>query len=119
MDLQITSGMFSHITEIWGNNPNQIEAVTDDHKRYRITAQQNIRSGATENYWARYEIKVDIENPIFDLPVGTLHYMWLPVDMPWQNGLTPEECLKGALRWVQDRAEHRARGRQSEGKASE
>jgi len=60
-ELNIPDDAFESITEIWRTGSNQLEvSVSGTSKRperhtVRITACENIRSGATPRYFAHYE----------------------------------------------------------------
>jgi hypothetical protein len=100
-NLDIGESDFPEITEIWRTGPNVIVvSVNGTSKRperhvVRITARENIRSGATPGYFAAYEEQVTITDAN-----GTPREVWAETDYPWQDGDTAEDCLKAALIWV-------------------
>jgi hypothetical protein len=100
-NLDIEESDFPEITEIWRTGPNQIVvSVSGTSKRpqrhvVRVTARENIRSGATPRYFAAYEQQVTITDAN-----GTAREVWAEADYPWQDGQTAERCLKAALIWV-------------------
>ena len=101
MHLDIDASDFPEITEIWGVTENQIEVSVSatrsrpHNHRVRITALENLRSGATPRYFAHYEREVTVRDT-----ANQEHEVWVEADYPWQDGETVEECLKASLLWL-------------------
>jgi hypothetical protein len=94
MPIRISPDQYPGISEIWGCGPNTIIVNTIEGRSIKVTAQHNIRSGATPNYFADYEEKKQFQ-------IGEETYdIWVDANYPWQDGNTAEECLLLAIRWV-------------------
>ncbi|ATW24174.1 hypothetical protein [Candidatus Formimonas warabiya] len=94
MPICVSREDYPNITEIWGHGENTIVVNTTDGRRVKITAAHNIRSGAIPNYYADYEEVREIEID------GETLEVWVDAHYPWQDGDTVEDCLLGALVWV-------------------
>jgi hypothetical protein len=99
MNLDLEPSSFQSVTEIWGSGPNEIvvhvTAKGGVRRKVKITAQQNLRSGATPGYFATYEEEVEVVDAH-----GERREVWALAAFPWQDGETPEACLRAALIWV-------------------
>lgn len=98
MNLNIKSNQFSNIHEIWIVGSHSVEIATKNDNYYKIIARENVRSGATPNFYASYEIlkEVNINNDDLEIWVRDR-------DLPWQDGDTIESCITRALSWIDER----------------
>lgn len=93
LELDVTP--FQNVTECDEIGPQTIEARVSG-RVFRITAARNLRVPVGE-YWALYEERLPIET------IGKDYTVWVrATEFPWAAGQTVEQCLRGALHWVND-----------------
>lgn len=95
MNLEIEQNLYENLTEIYIISENAVEVVTQNNRIFRITACETLRG--PNNFSARYDElvrgKFDVENEPADE-----HLVWIKAhEMPWQDGNSIEECIRGAL----------------------
>lgn len=100
VDVASAVRLLEEISEAWRTGTNQVEVYVRNSKHegarhVRVTAQENLKSGATPSYMASYEVEES-----FTDSNGDEHEIWVRADFPWQDGSTAEECLARALMWV-------------------
>jgi hypothetical protein len=101
MSFSVPEKSFSNITEIRQVGPNTIEVYTANDRRVRINACESVRGGVGR-YMATYDELLEIEPK-----AGTRLNVWCVGNFPWQYGDTLDECLRAALRWVDERGKSR------------
>jgi hypothetical protein len=101
MSITLPEEGYEAILECWRVSPNTVKVVVQANKRkphdhyVRITAEENVKSGAQPRYFAGYEEPVTVQDA-----EGVERDVWVDARYPWQDGRTIEECLVSAMRWV-------------------
>jgi hypothetical protein len=105
LPLDIKEDDFPQISEIWRNGPYQLEVVVEQpeeshrSREIKVTARENIRTGAIPRFYAIYEEKIRVNDAD-----GNTREVWASTRYPWETGDTAEACLRGALRWIDEEA---------------
>lgn len=76
------------ISEAWLVSDRAVEILLSDGRTILITAQENLKSGG---YSAEHRVGLEI------IAEGRSAEVWGPIDLPWADGETIDDCLTKAI----------------------
>lgn len=102
MNLQIEEAEFENLSEIYVIGENSVHVVTKNGRTFRIFAKETIRG--PHRYSASFDELVRGLFEAEEVP-DNVHSVWIIAhNMPWQDGISIEGCIRTAMHWVNERS---------------